>query len=369
MNTCFHSCVLKLRAKIANIPSRQLVLDVRNMPEELRDKLCDDRDTCQNIVFQNWKQLSLRTLKLNVLTRAATHVFNNVVCLDVSWLHCGVTVFMPGVLKLTLHAVDDADNEWLRISTMFPNVEYFEFLAEASFTFTESWLSDKVFPKLTRIKVSAFQINTMHEIAAAKPRDIAELKFTATRCILEGTFTRMVNPATIQSLKIVPFAVFPLPDIVWWKAVKTLRRLDLGSDGYDILTSLRRGEDARLKTEFVSLGFIVTDPVLPSNVPAFLQQESQTLRIVTCHYYFSSGMAWQNDFELAKRIFTDYPRLQIVSAIMHDHPGAKHFVFFVPSPHNVAWIRRKAKDNSVVIQEYFVPDAKRNVHKTDLCAL
>ena len=364
MDSCVQFCVLRIREMIKTRITLDLVCEIRDLAEELRVKVCDDAETCECLAENTvvyWAGISVPTLKIWSLHEKVTRTFCNVVCLDTNYIFEGQGDNMPSVKKLTMYFCKDTDAEWLRISNMFNNVEDFTVRRDdMEFTFTKSWLTGSVFPKLTRIKIKATNI-LFEKVAKWQQRNIVRVRLFVEYGISDEVF-RLVNPWSIRNFS-ANRLVGPA-DENWWRLVMTLPRLRLQLSMYNALSLLVRREGLELETEIVDC---VCPPDSLSPLFVFIRQEAKTLRVVNCFIDVTAGKATrQFCLDTARKIFADNPLLDIVKMTTREYPS-RRFVLFVPSAANTERIRRKEKASDI-LSEYYAADSARNVHKTELSA-
>ena len=368
MFTCLQLCLLILRTKIERGVTRDLVADIRDLSQDLRDKLCLDRKTCL-ILINNTRyferRIAVTEVRLFDLIYNVDKVFCNVVCLDVGSIYSWATVNMPTVEKLVLRFCSSRDEEWLRISAMFPSVTNLELRGESKwvFAFTESWLSGVAFPKLTRIRIWTHIVVIFGGDVTWMQRDIACFKLAVySSSLIDSTkLFWIINPATIQR-----FCVSGIDgrNDTWWKSVRFLRRVRM--DNAFMLSLLLRRSDAELQTEQASFFITSCDLGTPDELFAFAKQERRTLRILSVSVSSFFDCVWQKLTDVALRLFSDNPRLEIVKLTTHGSEPLC-FVFFVPSLHNTAWVKRKTRnDPKNALREFYAVDNSGTFHKTDI---
>ena len=372
MSSCLQLCARKLRERITADGSREFLARLIGLPEELLDLVCDNRKTCLDLVRRREDLLgrvSLAMLRLGTLTSDAVDVFRNVVCLDVLRICSKDRMVMPGVTKLRLSTPNYKNATWMRVSAMFPNLTHYESCRNEnqSFKFTKSWVSGAVFPRLTCIKIRT-RIIFVEFTARPVPRDLVRVKLDITaRCGINSMVFRMMNPATIQSMRVSP--ITQSPDAAWWKAMRILRKVHI-QNMCTPFSALMRSDCSPLQTRSLSVVAMLCDAPVRA-IFEFAVQERRTLRVVVCdlHMFMTSmGSTCHAGRDVAQRIFTDSPQLQIVMVTVHDYytTCATRFCFFVSSADNIAWVRRKAKTNNY---EFYAADGARNIYPTQLPAL
>ena len=363
MVSCSLFDVSLFRAILALRITLELILEIRDLPEELRIKVCDDPETCERLAKNDVMYLadiSVPALKIPSMIEGVARTFCNVVWLDVEHIFEGVGGDMPSVTKLTMQYCRDTDVEWLRISNMFNNVEDLTVTrgSDRNFTFTESWLTGHAFPELKRLKITALNI-LFAESARWCARSLRHLRLVALDNAVDARLFQLLYAMDIQSFSVIPLEGLVRKD--WWKRVWRLHKLRLQPSMYPVLDALTKGYTLSTKILYCSCPSNNLGPLL-----AFVQQEADTLRILDCFFFLGPEFTRRMAGDVARKIFVDNPEMNIVKVTASDHPRSVCFVFFVPSARNRAWIRKKMKDDARdVVREYFVADKERNIGKVE----
>ena len=383
--SCVDFCVARIQAIILDYtPHSGVAARIRELPQELAEKICNNRRTCQLLCLLNHEGISVHKLVLTAWDYFAPRTFHNVVSLDIASAVCRVEgvvvrswtdVTMPSVKKLKLRCFLEVDEEWRRVSASFENLESLALVSEENaFTFTTSWMSGVAFPNIVRLKVQASHIY-LDETEPPRARSLVDISLVWTSkseglnensqaCLLY----KLLDPTSIRFL-FLPALVHV--DEKWWISIRTLVsfKICIIPTLTNVLSLLRHSQEERLGTKLVSVVMMpgVCGPVREDSTMSefldFVRQEKESLiRIGIC--VLSPMTRRDAYFELAKQIFASNSKLQIIHTLICDQhiKRVSCLVIFLATPENITWVRKKVvKHDDFTFFQFYVASASREI--------
>ena len=344
MLSCSELCVSRIQSAV--LASSALNGDIANLPQELRERICSNEATCEALCA-NWgggetPKICVGSLVFGTLCVNVARVFSHVVALDVVHMPSLRHISMPSVRELRLRGFHYADIDWVVITLMFKNLEAAQLNNRSQrFTFTESWVSGAVFPKLTKLKIRAVAVLFEPETPKAQKRCITHICIRTWDggCAYPRIY-EMLDSAAILSFVITEDS----REDPWWRSVRTLKTINIiAMRSTTVFSFLMRPQARRLGTEDAAIRTYCSLPIM-RHIFDFVDQEKNTLRRLNLDL-----LAFEQDYpkivEAGKRLFRESTSMQIILIEFRSHvtSSTSRIVIFLPTPQNIEWIARKFK--------------------------
>ena len=354
MNSLLQCCVVAAQAMITSLRAGgEFTADVCVLTEDLRERMCCDEKVCMSLhylLLQRSQSTTLSVLRFKYFEDDTFDVFRNVTTLDTFCMaKKNQKAVVSSVERLRLTTMGSKDEEWIELTTMFPNVKVFEYggsACEHSFHATKSFCDGSAFPRLQSLTIRAKTILFKDKIAITRRR-IVYFSVRSVWCKTSHRWCEMLDPTTIRCVE---------TDAVltgqWMSSVSELRRCCLHSPTW--LCSEHREEacllrpDGKLGLETLHIRRRVQETLIP--LAALLRQERETLVKLTVKGHPSIIPADNKLQRIRMRNYDpqDWQSLGFETMVQNPallsiilNQGARATIIFRSVSENDAWIERQ----------------------------